>query len=80
MRDRKRTNADQPLPLSEATLGLQVAMRQLQAKFWEEFGSGVVLYCPASKIWFDKPTLFSFEIHQGNTEAIGEIIAEARRS
>jgi len=80
MQERKRANADEPWPVSEAALGLQVAMRQLQAKFWKEVGSGVEVYGPASKIWFDRPTLFSFEIHQGNPEAIGEIIAEARRS
>jgi len=79
MQDRRQRSAE-PLLISEAALGLQVAMRQLQGKFWKEFGSRVVVYGPASEIWFDETALSRLEIHQGNPEVIGEIVAEARRS
>ena len=53
-------------------------MRQLQAKSWERFGSSAVVYGPISEVRFSEPLLSRLEIHQGNSDEIADIIAEAR--
>jgi hypothetical protein len=69
-----------PLPLQEAPPGLQEAMRQLGATSWEQRGSDVIVNTGIRSVHFGKETLSRLEIHQGNPEAIAELIEENRRA
>jgi hypothetical protein len=78
MQDRRATGAE-PIAPDEASAGLQAAIRQLDGHSWEKYGSGVKVNRDTGQTYFDADTLFRFEIHQGNPDAIAELIKEARR-
>ena len=64
----------------EAQPGLQVAMRQLEALWWEQRGSAVAVHAATGTVLLDEDALYRIEIHQGNPEAIAEILHDLRRS
>jgi hypothetical protein len=78
MQDKRATVAVLLAP-DKAPAGLQAAIRQLDGHSWEKYGSGVKVNRDTGQTYFNADTLFRFEIHQGNPDAIAEIIEEARR-
>ena len=54
-------------------------MRPLGGTSWERCGSGAVVNHGTGSLYFNEDMLCRLEFHQGNPDAIAELIAEARR-
>jgi hypothetical protein len=79
MQDR-RAKPIEPLPLNTAPDYLKEAIRQLDGVSWEDYGSYVVINRSiAPPIQFNSAKLVGLRAHQGNPEAIAEIIQETLR-
>jgi hypothetical protein len=79
MQDR-RAKPIEPLPLSAAPEHLKEAIRQLDGVSWEDHGSSVVVNRNiAPPVRFNSTQLISVRAHQGNPEAIAEILREILR-
>jgi len=64
----------------EPPADLQEAFRQLNGTEWEQRGSGAAIHrMEGPPVYFDKDNLARLKWHQGNPEAVAEIIEEARR-
>jgi hypothetical protein len=66
--------------LAEPPPDLQEAFRQLNGTSVEKRGSGVIIHRSfGAPVYLGKDILFRLGVHQGNPEAVAEIIAEATR-
>jgi hypothetical protein len=67
------------LRIDEASLGIQAAMRQTEAMWWEEQGNITILHCPNSEIRLDEEQKFKLDCEQGNPAGITELIKQIRQ-
>jgi hypothetical protein len=54
-------------------------MRQLRALSWEQMGSTVTVHMETRTVSLSEDALCRIEIHQGNPEAIAEILHDLRQ-